>query len=135
MAMSPKTADQPTAVYRLYDADDRLIYVGQSQRMGQRMRTHSKHSWWYELFDRIEVEYHPTRAAAMAAEATAIQEEQPAFNAMHTGRKEGDWSHLTEDEVAIVRRRITEDPYMRVWIPRHLLWQLVLPNRRSARAA
>lgn len=79
-----KTAHLPTAVYRLYDADGRLIYIGQSQRMGQRMRGHMLNSWFYELVDSIELEYYPTRPAAVAAETLAIQEMQPAFNVMCT---------------------------------------------------
>lgn len=129
-----KTRHQPTTLYRIFDANGRLIYVGQSQRMGFRMQTHERSSWWFELAARIEIEEFPTRDAAMAAEVIAIQEEQPAFNVKHTGRPEWDWSHLTPDEIALCRRWLATAGVHGLCMPallRRHLWKIA----ETARAA
>lgn len=99
-----KTRDRPTSLYRIFDATGRLIYIGQSQHVGFRMKTHEQHSWWFDLMADITTEVLPTRDAAHAAEMVAIQEEEPAFNSKYANRPEADWSHLTDEEVAHCRR-------------------------------
>lgn len=73
-------------MYRCFDASGRLIYVGSTARWGRRMGEHRKQSWWFPLMARLKTVEHPTLESARAAEATAIQEEQPAFNWRDTGR-------------------------------------------------
>lgn len=70
-------------VYRVYDADERLIYIGATSDLMKRWDAHEALSWWYELAERVDAEPYPTRYAAFAAEMVAIQEEQPAFNIRH----------------------------------------------------
>lgn len=67
-------------VYRVYDKTDRLIYVGASRSVVDRMVVHKANTWWFELVARVEFDPHPTMEAAFAAESVAIQEMQPAFN-------------------------------------------------------
>lgn len=75
-------------MYRVFDETGRLIYVGQSKNLPNRVREHRSQSWWWEpLVTRVQVELHPTAEAAKAAEKTAIQEETPVFNSMGYG----DW--------------------------------------------
>lgn len=71
-------------VYRAYDADGRLIYIGATSELMNRWDQHEALSWWYEMAAWVEAEPYPTRDAAFAAEMVAIQEEQPAFNIRHT---------------------------------------------------
>ncbi|MFF4403637.1 GntR family transcriptional regulator [Streptomyces sp. NPDC001404] len=72
-----------TALYRLYDADDRLLYVGISSMPRTRWQQHaSSKDWWPDVATR-EVEWHETRVGAAAAEAEAIRAEKPAHNRMH----------------------------------------------------
>lgn len=73
-------------MYRCFDATGRLIYVGSTGRWGRRIGEHRRQSWWFPMLDQLRTEWHPTLEAAQAAEATAIQEEQPAFNWRDTGR-------------------------------------------------
>jgi predicted GIY-YIG superfamily endonuclease len=89
-----------TAVlYRIYDARERLIYIGATSDLPARLRFHERMTWWHTLAARVESEELPDRRAAFIAEALAIQEEQPAFNSKHTGRKEGDYSTWTLDDL------------------------------------
>jgi predicted GIY-YIG superfamily endonuclease len=71
----------PTAVYRLYDADDNLIYVGISDSLGIRFGTHSRREWWPRVV-RYTLSWHEHRRQALAEEAKAITHELPAENLM-----------------------------------------------------
>src|SRR5258707_2681175 len=69
-----------TAVYRLYDRDDVLIYVGISNLPHQRWNWHAEHqSWWPDVVTR-EIGWHDTRAEAEAAEARCISAARPRHN-------------------------------------------------------
>lgn len=67
-------------VYRVYDADDRLIYVGATINLEQRMAHHRTQSWWHGIAYRVSDEPHETIASALASERVAIANERPAFN-------------------------------------------------------
>ena len=97
-------------MYRVYDAGDRLIYVGSTTNLSRRMyRGHSHFSWWFDLVARVESESFPSRYDAYASEAVAIQEEQPAFNIVNTGR-DGEFDHLTDDDLAACRNWLDRAP-------------------------
>lgn len=80
---------EPHFLYRLRDSEGRLLYVGFTRHVQQRMAAHrSEQPWWPLVADR-EVEQHPDRASAERAEKEALATEAPAFNVLHTaGRKE-----------------------------------------------
>lgn len=69
-----------TAVYRLYDKDGALLYVGITCNLNQRFRQHARHKPWWPQVARKETEWHPARDAAARAELTAINAENPAYN-------------------------------------------------------
>lgn len=75
---------QRVALYRHWDADGVLLYVGISADPRVRRRTHERHSVWTEFAVREEVEWHPDRQAAEVAERDAIVAEKPLFNGQHT---------------------------------------------------
>ncbi|MFI7329322.1 GntR family transcriptional regulator [Streptomyces rubiginosohelvolus] len=80
------TPPEPTALYRLYNADDRLLYIGISREPEARLRDHRwapHHGKWAKLIERREITWHSSRAAALTAEAAAIREERPAHNGSH----------------------------------------------------
>lgn len=83
------------AVYRAFDADKRLIYIGASRSLPQRLAQHRIESWWHPLIARIEVKLYRDMTAAFAAETAAIKAESPAFNVKHTGRDSSDFRHWT----------------------------------------
>jgi hypothetical protein len=76
----PLKADVPTALYRWYDADDLLLYVGITSSFSTRQSRHAQKSSWSEFAVRSAVERFPTRKAALAAEVAAIEAEAPLFN-------------------------------------------------------
>ena len=71
-----------TALYRLYDAADRLLYVGITHDLEQRWVGHrySPTSTWWPEVHRKAIEWHPTRQAADVAETAAIASEKPLHN-------------------------------------------------------
>lgn len=75
-----RMADTPTDLYRHFDKDGQLLYVGISFRAIIRQAAHrDKAPWWGDVAS-ITVEKFPSRAAARAAEKKAIQEERPLHN-------------------------------------------------------
>lgn len=77
--------DDTTALYRLYDASGRLLYVGISNNVHTRIRTHRVEKFWGPDVADARIEWFTTRAAALSAEATAIRRERPRHNVMHNG--------------------------------------------------
>jgi hypothetical protein len=70
----------PCCLYRHFDKDDNLLYVGISLSALHRLSGHKKESRWFGLIGRIQIEHFPSRKAALAAEARAIRREKPAYN-------------------------------------------------------
>ncbi|OII64610.1 hypothetical protein BJP40_19930 [Streptomyces sp. CC53] len=68
------------ALYRFFDGDGCLLYVGISKDPLVRWQEHTNsHKWWGSVVE-YEVVWHATRAAARAAEASAIRDEAPIHN-------------------------------------------------------
>jgi excinuclease UvrABC nuclease subunit len=73
----------PTALYRFFAKDDRLLYVGVTDDLKSRLAAHAtQKSWWGEV-SRTTVEWFPGRLEALDAEIAAIQSERPAYNIAH----------------------------------------------------
>lgn len=72
---------QPAAVYRLYDAEDRLLYIGLTGAPRQRWKDHRKEMlWWREVAFKW-ITWHETRWDAGEAERAAVEAERPLYNA------------------------------------------------------
>jgi hypothetical protein len=67
------------AVYRMWDAEGKLLYVGKSGRAGHRFDTHSTKRW-FPLVVMITLEWHETEAQAVLAERRAIATGNPRYN-------------------------------------------------------
>lgn len=75
-----------TAVYRFFDKDDQLLYVGVAKDPERRWAKHASDKDWWSQVARKTTEWHDTRAEALAAEATAIREDWPKYNVTHNVR-------------------------------------------------
>lgn len=71
----------PAAVYRLWDAEGQLLYVGSSYDPEERCKAHRDQPWWPEVARRTE-EWKEHRGAAYIAESEAIATERPRHNVM-----------------------------------------------------
>lgn len=77
---------QRTALYRLFDDQERLLYIGIAVHPDRRWRQHARdnaETWWPDV-QRKEVEWFETRERAAEAEAEAIRREGPPYNWHHT---------------------------------------------------
>lgn len=80
--MAKRTAFQ-TCVYRLYNADDQLLYVGCCHEWGVRISQHSRTQPWGDQIVKVTIEHHESAASAAAAEVAAIASERPLHNIDH----------------------------------------------------
>jgi len=74
------TGNEPTQLYRHFDAQGRLLYVGISLSAVARLTQHRNSSDWYSQISRVEIQKFDTRLEAEGAEWEAIQKENPIHN-------------------------------------------------------
>lgn len=74
-----------TALYRAFDSEDRLLYVGITDGIDTRFKVHEKSSEWWPLMVRRDIEWFETRRDAMRAEATAIKSDGALYNKQSYG--------------------------------------------------
>lgn len=91
------------AVYRMFDAQGRLLYIGRTKDPGQRFADHSMKRW-FPLVATITLEWFPSLTAADLAERQAIQEENPWYNIAETARTR--WPPTSLDRARPAIRRV-----------------------------
>lgn len=76
----------PHALYRFYDGEAALLYVGITHNPAARWKTHrDRKPWWMDIAS-IAVQWYPDRKSALAAEIVAIRAELPRHNVQHIPR-------------------------------------------------
>lgn len=75
-----------TALYRFFGSDGDLLYVGITKRLEKRLQEHAVSSSWWSKATAHSIEWYASRTAAGRAERTAIRDEKPTHNIMHTPR-------------------------------------------------
>ncbi|WP_375264125.1 hypothetical protein [Palleronia sp.] len=73
----------PCALYRHYDAEGRLLYIGKTVNPRSRASLHKIRSRWFRDVERIELQWFDDEALACAAEISAIADEKPIHNVHH----------------------------------------------------
>lgn len=72
-----------TALYRFYDKDGRLLYVGVTDNIKDRWATHARtKAWWSDVASHT-IDWFETRKMALAAEMRTIAVERPAHNIVY----------------------------------------------------
>lgn len=94
---------QPTHLYRYFDSEDRLLYVGVSASAIRRLLEHASGKAWAPLVARVDVQTLPSREAALAAEKIAIAKEQPKFNVQHNRAAAPSMSTTSRTKMLAVR--------------------------------
>lgn len=79
----------PTALYRLYDREGNLLYIGIAKNPEKRFDGHATNTPWWHLVARRVVMWLPTRDEALAAENKACTREKPLYDA--SDRWGGHW--------------------------------------------
>ena len=70
----------PTSLYKYFDHDDVLLYVGITSRGVARNTEHNKSKSWWQYVVRQTVEHHRNRKSAEEREAALIKKFAPPFN-------------------------------------------------------
>jgi predicted GIY-YIG superfamily endonuclease len=69
-------------LYRFYDADRALLYVGISRNLADRWNWHRCKTDWYSRARYVALSFYPDRHDAFRAEASAIRAQNPLFNVL-----------------------------------------------------
>lgn len=69
-----------TSLYRHFDEDDKLLYIGISFSAVERLGQHAYGSAWFSSIARVEIEHFENRQTALEAEEKAIRLEKPLHN-------------------------------------------------------
>lgn len=72
-----------TVLYRAYDANNTLLYIGISSQAFARFDQHSHTSQWLPSCPYVTLEHYRHRNDALKAEKAAIKNENPKFNLVH----------------------------------------------------
>lgn len=80
MSAAPLLRTPEIVVYRLFNVEGDLLYIGQTGDISVRLRNH-KHDkpWWDEVAEMRTTPY-LSKGAAVEAERVAIREERPRYN-------------------------------------------------------
>lgn len=73
-----------TSLYRQFNSEGTLLYVGVSFSAVYRTSQHRKNSPWYREIANIKIEHYETRQEALDAEILAIKFEKPLYNKIHS---------------------------------------------------
>lgn len=73
----------PTAVYKHYNVNNDLIYVGVASDVTVRQSTHFKMSKWQQEIQNVSVEWHYSRLRAEIREILLIKAFRPKYNKVH----------------------------------------------------
>lgn len=117
MTVPNKTAEEqrPAAVYRLYDTEGTLLYIGSAYDPEDRCKAHHNKEWWPQVARRTE-EWHEDRFTAYRVETDAIRAERPTRNRLHTPEYYAELSARAQARAAD-QRELSKAAYL-VWTGR-----------------
>lgn len=89
----------PCYLYKHFDSDGNLLYVGISFSVAERISQHKKGSNWFADSGYVTILKFPSRSLAEQAERIAIRTENPLHNVIHkvtqrSRRKKWKWTGL-----------------------------------------
>lgn len=118
-----------TSLYRQYNKDGVLLYVGVSESVMTRLSQHSATSKWFRDVTTVTVKHFRTRRAALRAETKAIAEEHPVYNVIKqtTYRK----YNITEAMIRYSIPRIKTRMAKMFKVPYHIFCKSVNDWKRS----
>ena len=86
-------------LYRFYDLDGKLLYVGISNKWYQRFHDHEKKSGWFSKAAYTIFQWYEDRESVEAAELVAIRTENPEFNKANNPSYETTMDHFAKLKV------------------------------------
>ena len=91
----------PTDLYRHFDSNGTLLYVGISLSTLNRLGQHKDNSRWYNSISNITIEKFNTREEALLAEKNSIINERPYYNTIHNSGVNGVIKRMDKLSVSI----------------------------------
>ena len=88
-------------LYRMFDAQDNLLYVGITNNPPSRFSGHRNAQRWWGQVATIRLATYPSRDALRTAEREAIIAEEPLYNRTHAFRDDEDYPWDDELEAAL----------------------------------
>jgi len=76
----PKGIESAAQVYRHFNQDGELLYVGAAMNGFQRLLVHRDKSFWFREIAVVTIQHFATREEALEAENLAIASENPRYN-------------------------------------------------------
>lgn len=89
--------DGRCTLYRVFDSEGELLYVGISWSASARLGAHLSTALWRHLADSVTFEHFGRREEAARAELRAIRDEHPRFNVIGARSTKGRKVRLTVD--------------------------------------
>jgi hypothetical protein len=86
----PAALNGETHLYRHFNKDGALLYVGISINALCRLKRHEDVSSWFDEIHRVDIERFSSREAALTAECEAIKRETPLHNVRHNRHTKAD---------------------------------------------
>ena len=80
MEFKPNKKQKTTYLYRHFNSDNKLLYVGISLNSINRLNQHKSSSGWFDEISNVTIEKHQSRKEALIAERSAIYNESPKYN-------------------------------------------------------
>lgn len=99
--------EPPASLYRHFDANGSLLYIGVSLSTMHRLSEHQDHSHWFKQISRVEIEHYGSRALALQAERVAIKAEKPKHNIRHRWSQRDEAETQAQARYEIARQELT----------------------------
>jgi hypothetical protein len=98
-------------LYRFFDSQGTLLYVGISRDWMSRLTQHQKHADFFSAVAGMTLERFPDRASVVAAELRAIRDENPLFNRADNPNYRTWQTHFREVLDMCVKKRKVDDTH------------------------
>lgn len=106
-------------LYRHFDAQGNLLYVGITNYEPKRRNEHKLEAKWFKEIARVETAEFDTRAEAAVAEITAIFTEKPLHN-IESRRVISQKAEAQRKRLERERKRTSGNEKLEVWAPKRL---------------
>jgi len=91
-------------LYRHFDQDGTLLYIGISLSAISRLGQHKLHAPWFRNISSVTVEKFLSRTEALKAEKDAIQKENPLYNKAHVPSRKKYKFPSSEGQILLFRQ-------------------------------
>ncbi|MET9725434.1 GIY-YIG nuclease family protein [Streptomyces zaomyceticus] len=98
----------PTCLYRLFDKNSTLLYVGISNTPKERWKQHAADKPWWPLVATRGEEWYLERRDAEKAERVAREVEKPRFNSITPAGETESNDRIPKEEIEAAGRRVAE---------------------------